>query len=105
MRDVRDRQYELAGDLGRSGDLRLDPGSAELLVTFAEDLYPEDPGAVYACHPVAIDAADAEGATATYSADASVTIYALNIGTAVPDPGTYVIAVGVGGRMVFRHDG
>lgn len=105
MRDVRDRQFELVGDVDRL------PGAAEggiaamLLRTIDGGSYPTAAATVYACYPVLSDAGDSEGDDPDLTEDSSAVIFAANVGSAVPDIGTDVIAHAVGGRWVFRYDG
>lgn len=103
MRTDRNRQEEALDDLDLLPDDQMDGSLGYLLQTFTEATYPTVAGSVYACHPVLIGADDTEGATPSLSADSSVTIYAVNIGSEIPDSGTNVVAIAVGGRVVFGH--
>jgi hypothetical protein len=100
MRDDRNRQLEALADLDLLPDDQVDGAAGMLLVTTTCSSYPTAAGSVYCCNPVWIDADDTEGATPTFSAAAD-TIYALNVGSEVPPAGSNVIAVAVGGRVVF----
>ena len=66
--------------------------------------YPTAAARFYACSPVVITGAETEGATGTKTVDASATIYAFNLGSAIPATGTDVNITFVKGRWVFRHD-
>jgi hypothetical protein len=82
-----------------------DSGSAGCLIrTTTLVTYPTTAGRFYACNPVQIDGTETEGGTATYTADTTQVIYALNLGTTVPPAGTNLIATAVGGRWTFRYD-
>jgi hypothetical protein len=103
MRTDRDRHADALEDLDLLPEDQQGGSAGELLQTFTESVYPTTAGRVYACHPVLIDVDDTEGAEPTYTVDALVTIYAVNIGSEIPDTGTKVIGIAVGGRMVFEH--
>jgi len=102
--ELRDRQATLRDDLDRMSDDGPDGSEAMLLRTFTETTYPTVASAEYACHPVTIDVDETEGATPTLAPDTDVTIYALNVGTEIPDEGTDIPADVVGGRVTFRWD-
>jgi hypothetical protein len=81
-------------------------GSASLLVkTTTATSYPTTAGTFYASNPIEIDGTELEGSTASYSADETQVVYALNVGTQIPPVGTRVVVQAVGGRWVFRYDG
>jgi hypothetical protein len=104
VRDVRSRQFDLIGEVDRLPGSEMDTGLSMLLQTFTEGTYPTVAARVYACHPVVSDATDTEGESAALTVDTGVTIYAVNVGSAIPADGTVVVAAAVGGRVVFRHD-
>ena len=103
-RQLRTRHADLADALDRI-DSDVGGGAVALAVTTTAAAYPTTAGAFYAVNPAEVDGAETEGATATFAADASRVFYALNLGTAVPPSGTYVIVAAAGGRWVFRFDG
>jgi hypothetical protein len=76
-----------------------------LLQTFEETTYPTDRTRYFACHIVRAAGAEAEGADPELTTIESGPIYALNIGSKLPPPETYVIAYMTDGRWVFRYDG
>lgn len=104
MTEERERIAELWDRLARMDDDGPDGSDAMLLRTFTEGTYPTTAEAVYACHPISIDVAETEGATPTLTEDTSQTIYALNVGSEIPDSGTDVIGHTAGGRVTFRWD-
>jgi hypothetical protein len=53
---------------------------------------------------VEIDGAEYEGGSATYTADTTQVLYALNLGTTIPPAGSNIIVTAVGGRWTFRWD-
>ncbi len=101
----RNRHQSLAIDSDRLPASGPSPGASVLAATTAVSSYPTTAAAFYAANPLEIDAVEAEGQTATFTADTTQVLYLLNLGTAVPPQGTYVIASAVGGRWVFRYDG
>ena len=66
--------------------------------------YPSSAQRFYACVPQTVLGAEVEGGPATFS-PGSATFFALNLGSAVPPAGTYVLATFVESRWVFRYDG
>lgn len=105
MRTDRNRQSEALDDLDRLPDDQTDGSAGMLLVTKTCSTYPTAAGKVYCCNPVLIDVDDIEGSTPSFAADTTVLIYALNIGSAIPPAGTYLIGAGVGGRIAFSYNG
>ncbi|QEH38637.1 hypothetical protein OJF2_72430 [Aquisphaera giovannonii] len=104
-RILRDRQ---ADTLALVDKLSAPPqvGSVAVLAqTKAVATYPGVASAFFACAPIEVDGPETEGAAATFTADASRTIYALNLGTRLPPLGTKVILHACGGRWTFRFDG
>lgn len=99
--EERDRLARLRDDLDRRDDNEPEGSAAMLLQTFTESTYPTVAGSAYACHPVSIDVDETEGATPTLTPDTGTTIYAVNIGSEIPDSGTNVIGRVCGGRWVF----
>ena len=82
----------------------LDSGSPCLVVQTTKLLvYPVGAQQYFACQPVAVLGAEAEGGQAAFTPHAS-TFFALNLGGAVPPQGTNVIATFIGNRWVFRYD-
>ncbi len=66
--------------------------------------YPTAAGKFYACSPVGVTGAETEGASGTTTPDTSATIYAFNLGSAIPASGTDVLLTFVNSRWVFRWD-
>ncbi len=97
------REVTLADDLKRRDS---DPtlGLPNLLAeTTTLARYPSSAPCYYACRPVTLMGAEVEGGAGVVSA-ATGTFFALNLGTAVPPPGTQVLAARVDNRWVFRYD-
>ena len=101
----RDRQKALSGALDRVAPFAADGSTALLVTTTTVSTYPSTAATFYASNPTEIDGSEVEGGAASYTADASQVLYALNVGTQVPPVGTRVVAHAVGGRWVFRYDG
>lgn len=78
-------------------------GSTTFLgITISVSTYPTSAAAYYAIHPVAVAGAEIEGAAPTYTQDLGVTLYAANVGTAIPPIGTKVVVSSVpDNRLVF----
>ena len=80
-------------------------GSSSLVArTKAIATYPSSAQRFFACVPQTVLGAEVEGGPATFS-PGSATFFALNLGTAVPPTGTYVLTTFVESRWVFRYDG
>ena len=75
-------------------------GIAVVGLTVDNGNYPLVAGAVYLLQIQSINVEDDEGSTATYSADEGY-VPALNLGTAIPPVGTFLIAHSVSGHWVF----
>jgi hypothetical protein len=101
----RERQKALSGVLDRVVPFVADGSAALLLTTTTVTAYPGAAAAFFAANPIEIDGSEVEGGAATYTADSTQIVYALNVGTQVPPVGTRVVAHAVGGRWVFRYDG
>ncbi len=101
----RDRHRTLSSELDRLDPSPPGAGAAALVQTTTISSYPTAAGVFFAANPVEIDAVESEGQTATFTADTTQILFALNTGTSTPPAGTRVIAHGVGGRWVFRYDG
>lgn len=65
--------------------------------------YPNVAQCFYACEPLSVLGLEIEGGFAMV-ASSSATIFALNLGTTVPPPGSQIIATFVENRWVFRYD-
>jgi hypothetical protein len=105
-RTLRDRQRAGQEAFDASLDLTPPEGAAALLVqTTTLVTYPTTAAAFYACVPCEVNGAETEGGAASYVQQSGVTLYALNLGTAIPPSGTTLVAHAVGGRWVFRFDG
>jgi hypothetical protein len=101
----RERQKALSGVLDRVAPFAADGSTALLVTTTTVTTYPSTAGSFYASNPTEIDGSEVEGGVATYTADTTQVVYALNVGTMIPPVGTRVVASSVGGRWVFRYDG
>lgn len=66
--------------------------------------YPTAAAKFYACSPVGVTGPESEGSSGTKTVDTSATIYAFNLGTAIPPSGTDVLLTFVDSRWVFRWD-
>jgi hypothetical protein len=75
-----------------------------VVITTTVTAYPTVAQSVYACLQSDPTVAESEGATATYANGTGI-LYALNVGTAVPPPGTRLILEAVKGKWLFRFDG
>lgn len=67
-------------------------------------VYPTSAAAYYACQTIAVTGTETEGGSGTTTADGD-TLYAYNLGSAIPASGTKVLLTRVAWRWVFRHDG
>jgi len=101
----RERQKSLSSLLDRVLPFAADGSAALLLTTTTIATYPSMAGAFFASNPTEIDGSEVEGGAASYTADATQVVYALNVGTMIPPVGTRVVASCVGGKWVFRYDG
>ena len=104
-RILRDRQASARSAAARLVPFPEDGTVAILAQTRVVASYPTVPAACYACSPLQVDGPEIEGATATFTEDGTRTLYAFNLGTQVPPPGTRLIAHACGGRWTFRYDG
>lgn len=75
---------------------------AVLVRTQASGSYPTSAQRYYPVKRVDISGPETEGASPTLG-ESGETFTALNMGSAIPPPGTYVIVVQLFGRWVFRH--
>jgi hypothetical protein len=105
LRVMRERQILASAALDRSDG--SDPyGSAALcVVTTTVATYPTVAARFYACNPQLLTGAETEGAAATFRADTSTIVYAMNVGTAIPPVNSKIVIHSAGGRWVFRYDG
>lgn len=98
------REVALSDDVKRRDS---DPtlGSTSLLAeTTTVKTYPGTAPCFYACQPVTLLGAEVEGGPGLVTAT-SAPFFALNLGSAVPPPGTQILAARVDNRWVFRYDG
>lgn len=95
--------------LSAAADRQAPPGDEGGLAVLAQTTtllrYPTNAGAFYACAPLRVDGPESEGATATFVADPTRTIYAYNLGTQIPPANTRIVVHACGGRWTFRYDG
>jgi hypothetical protein len=101
----RERQKALSGVIDRIVPFAADGSTALLVTTTMVTTYPSTAASFYASNPTEIDGSEVEGGAASYTADTTQIVFALNVGTQVPPVGTRVVAHAVGGRWVFRYDG
>ena len=85
----------------------LPPDSSVTLVAITTVLtsYPTAASAYFAMIPCEIAGAATEGASPAFNQISGASFTALNLGSAVPPQGTYVLCHGAGGRWTFRYDG
>lgn len=98
------RETSLSNDVKRRDS---DPslGAPSLLArTTSLAAYPTVPACYYVCQPLQLLGPEVEGARGVVT-PANATFFALNLGTAVPPPGTQVLTTWVSSRWVFRFDG
>jgi hypothetical protein len=106
LRVMRERQLNVAAGLDRLSTVGGSYGSAAICaVTTVVTAYPTVAGRYYAVNPQIITGTEIEGAIPTFTADTNTVIYALNLGTAIPPPGTNMVIHGGSGRWCFRYDG
>jgi hypothetical protein len=100
---LRIRDDALAGEIG-AGPYLADPGTPCLVAQTTQiSAYPTSAKSFFACSPVAVLGAEAEGGQAALT-PLSPVFFALNLGTAIPPQGADVIVSFVGNRWVFRYD-
>lgn len=98
------RDTYLADELVRQDSEPLLALSGLLVLTKSLGSYPSAPRSYYACQPLSVLGAETEGGTATLVMK-DCTLFALNLGNAVPPIGTTLIATNVRNRWCFRWDG
>jgi hypothetical protein len=104
LRTDRDRLAVLADDLDRALDGQPESALALVALTFQESSYPAQAKCLYACKVQLVGGPEAEGASGTLT-PTTATIYAYNLGSAVPPQATAILATQVGDRWTFRYDG
>lgn len=106
LRVLRDRHESIEDQIDRSRVNPPDAGRALLCQTTTKTTYPTTAGVFYAVLEVEASGTELEGATPSFTADATANIfYASNLGTAIPPSGTNFICRYVGGKWAFRYDG
>jgi hypothetical protein len=105
LRVLRDRQTAASAALDRSVGTDPYASAALCVITTTVTTYPTSAAEFYACFPELLTGSETEGAVPTFTPDTATTLYALNVGTAIPPSGTKLVIHGVGGRWVFRYDG
>ncbi len=86
-------------------DVSPSEGSPALLLkTLTVGTYPTAAQSYYAVQAIRPGGTESEGSAVTFTAITG-TFYAMNVGSAIPPSGTYVIGSLVRGRWVFRYDG
>ncbi|WP_165068382.1 hypothetical protein [Paludisphaera rhizosphaerae] len=104
-RILRDRQEEAEAAFRRLAASGDDGSTAMLVQTKAVATYPTSASAFFACSPLRVDGPEVEGSSASFSADASRTVFAFNLGAKTPPVGTKLLVHSCGGRWTFRYDG
>ena len=75
-----------------------------LAQTIVEHSYPTASSCFFACLAQNVLGTEVEGGAAIVTSDGAI-FHALNLGSAVPPVGTYVLTTFVADRWVFRYDG
>jgi hypothetical protein len=104
LRTERDRLAGLADQLDRAREDQSEATAAVVGVTFAESAYPSQAQGLFACRVQTVGGLETEGAPGSLT-PTTATIYAYNLGSALPPQGTAILAVQVGDRWTFRYDG
>ncbi|HEV3122733.1 MAG TPA: hypothetical protein VGY53_12555 [Isosphaeraceae bacterium] len=104
LRTARDRLSDLAGALDRAHESQPECALALVAVTFQESSYPTQAKSLFACKIQLVSGQETEGAAGVLTAT-TATIYAYNLGSAIPPQGTAILATQVGDRWTFRYDG
>lgn len=104
LRIQRDRQSSLEASIDNAAIFDADCSAAMVATTTMITTYPTTANTFFAANPTEVGGTETEGGAATYTTGTQV-VYALNVGTQVPSPGTQVVCHAVGGRWVFRYDG
>ncbi|MGE3818087.1 MAG: hypothetical protein AB7I30_01510 [Isosphaeraceae bacterium] len=97
------RGETLAGDLQRLGQDAPVGAPSVLARTRVSTSYPSTARSFHSCVPVTLLGTEVEGGPGVFAESAS-SFLALNLGSKVPPPGTYILATFVADRWVFRHD-
>jgi hypothetical protein len=105
LRVLRDRQEAASAALDRSSGQDPYASAALCVITANGGSYPTSAAKFYACLPLLLTGSESEGATPTFTTDTATTLYALNVGTAIPPVGSKLVIHSAGGRWVFRFDG
>lgn len=109
-RDDAEARRLRAADLAQADDWTreaapYDPGAPAFVgKTTSDGTYPTTAAVFYAVNPVTVSGTETAGSAASFSASTAV-VHALNLGTAVPASGTYVLVTFAANRWVFRYDG
>ena len=88
---------------------RRDQGATEgapcvLAQTVVEHSYPTSSSCFFACLAQNVLGTEVEGGVATVTSEGAI-FHALNLGSASPPVGNYILATFVADRWVFRYDG
>jgi hypothetical protein len=103
-RTLRSRHAAMVRAMDRPASEPPDGNPAMVVVTIEEGTYPTSAGEYYACQQVTPGGAEAEGSTPTFATLAG-TLYALNLGTAIPPEGTRLVVASIDGRWAFHFNG
>lgn len=104
MDDARELRSRILDRPGARYDESPAGSTAILLKTKTLATYPTSAARYYACDVVKPGGTESEGSTGVLSVESGTVVYALNLGSAIPPSGTYLIGNNIDGRIVFRYD-
>lgn len=102
---MRRRHADLEDDADARPGVTVNCAPVLAVATYAKSSYPATASAYYACHPIAVSGAESEGSAVVTTTDTAQTVYALNLGSAVPPAGTKLLITMAGGRWEFVYNG
>ena len=76
-----------------------------VVITTTITTYPTSASEFYACNPELLTGSEAERRDTDVHGRHGDDCLRLNLGTAIPPNGTYLVIHSVGGRWCFRYDG
>lgn len=101
---LRIREAHRADLIKRRHTDALDGAPCVLAQTTVERSYPANASSFFACLAQNVLGAEVEGGSAIVQSQGTL-FHALNLGSALPPVGTYILATFVADRWVFRYDG
>lgn len=101
---IRPELAAIDADASRHLEAFSGDGPTLLVRTKTLTAYPTAAERFFACEPAAILGVEVEGGAGSLE-PAAGTLFAFNLGGAVPPPGTYLLVTFLQNRWVFRHDG